>query len=112
MVRVQAGALVKKALLIIAVLFFFGIGLTVLTMVFASTAFVATYILIVQPNQIKGSSMEPTYPSDAYLLTEKVSYRSNDPARGDIIIFHHPVKENFNYIERIIGVGGDEIAIH
>ncbi|MBI4136880.1 signal peptidase I [Candidatus Roizmanbacteria bacterium] len=75
------------------------------------TAFVATYIFIVQPNQIKGHSMEPTYPPDAYVLNEKITYRTKDPKRGDIVIFKHPEREDVDLVSRIIGLPNETILI-
>lgn len=50
--------------------------------VFAVAIFLFVYLLILQPHKIKGQSMHPTFKDKEYLLTEKVSYRFNEPKRG------------------------------
>jgi signal peptidase I len=59
--------------------------------------------------------MEPTLQTGNYLLTEKISYRFTDPARGDIVVFRAPrvacAAADCDYIKRIIGVPGDTVQI-
>jgi len=64
-----------------------------------------------QPFVVEGSSMEPAYHSGEYLFIEKVSYRVNEPERGDVIVFKYPNNPSINYIKRIIGLPGETISI-
>lgn len=73
-------------------------------------AFVIKFFLI-QPFIVDGSSMQPNFESNEYLLAEKVSYYLSSPKRGDVIIFHPPGQSNVNYIKRIIGMPGEKITI-
>lgn len=79
--------------------------------VFAVAIFLFVYLLIVQPHKIKGTSMEPNFPSGEYLLTDKVSYRFREPKRGEIIVFIAPTSNSDEFIKRIIALPGETIMI-
>jgi len=78
---------------------------TVLVLAFVIKTF------LVQTFIIDGSSMEPSFHQDEYLLVDKLSYRFNQPNRGDIVILIPPDDRNKDYIKRIIGLPGDLIKI-
>lgn len=73
--------------------------------------FLFVYLLILQPHKIKGNSMEPNFHDGEYLLTDKLSYRFKEPARGDVIVFKPPVSQEDEYIKRIIALPGETISI-
>lgn len=79
--------------------------------VISASFFVVVYLFLVQPHQVKGSSMYPTFKDGEYLLTDKVTYKRRAPQYGDVIVFKAPINENFDFIKRVIGVPGDEIMI-
>ncbi|MBU1127323.1 signal peptidase I [Patescibacteria group bacterium] len=79
--------------------------------VMAMALFVVIYLFLFQPHQVKGKSMYPNFHDKDYLLTDKISYRMGEPARGDIIIFKAPKNEDFDYIKRILGLPGETIRI-
>ncbi len=79
--------------------------------VFAVSIFLFVYLLILQPHKINGSSMEPNYHDAEYLLTEKVTYDFNKPARGDVVVFKAPPDGHDEYIKRIIGIPSDTVMI-
>lgn len=79
--------------------------------VFAIAFFLFLYLLVFQPHKIKGSSMDPNFKDGEYLLTDKVTYRFNEPKRGDVIVFKAPGLEGEEFIKRIIGLPGEEISI-
>lgn len=81
------------------------------TIVVALSIFVVVYLFLVQPHEVKGSSMEPTFHNNEYILTDKISYRLADPQRGDIVIFKAPNNPEVDYIKRIIGSPGDTVKI-
>lgn len=68
-------------------------------------------LLIIQPFIVEGKSMTPTLHNNDYLLIDKISYRFNEPKRGEIIVFHYPKDPRFNYIKRIIALPGEKIKI-
>ena len=79
--------------------------------VFAVAIFLFLYLLVLQPHKIKGASMEPNFPNGEYLLTDKVKYRFNEPARGDVVVFKAPTGNGEEYIKRIIGLPGEKISV-
>lgn len=79
--------------------------------VFALMIFFVCYLLLFQPNQVKGQSMELTFHDKEYILTDKVSYRLGMPQRGDVVVFRSPKDSNVDYIKRIIALPGERIKI-
>jgi len=79
--------------------------------VFAISIFLFLYLLILQPHKIKGSSMEPNFQDAEYLLTDKISYRFNNPQRGDVIVFKAPPDFSDEFIKRIIALPGEKITL-
>ena len=43
--------------------------------------FVVLYLYIIQPHQVKGNSMYPTYKDKEYILTDKITYKFKSPMR-------------------------------
>ena len=81
------------------------------TIVVALSIFVVIYLFIVQPHEVKGSSMEPSFQNNEYIITDKVSYRFGIPERGDVVIFKAPVNPEVDYIKRIIGLPGESVMV-
>lgn len=79
--------------------------------VIALAMFVIMYLFLFQPHQVKGNSMYPNFHDAEYLLTDKISYRLNQPKRGEVIIFKAPKNEDYDYIKRIIGLSGETVKI-
>lgn len=73
--------------------------------------FFPTYIFIAQPHEIKGSSMNPNFVDNEYVITDKISFRFKEPERGDVIVFKLPINQDIDYINRIIGLPGESIKI-
>jgi len=59
---------------------------------------------LIQPFYVKGASMEPNFFDDEYLLIDEISYRFNDPQRGDIVVFRYPRDPKQFFIKRVIGL--------
>lgn len=67
---------------------------------------------IMQPFVVSGESMVPTFHDKDYLIIDELSYRFNDPKRGDVIVFHPPNEsKNIYYIKRIIGLPGETVTL-
>lgn len=81
------------------------------TIVFIGSLFIVTYLFIMQPNQVKGASMEPTFQSNDYIFTSKITYKFRKYERGDVVVFKSPKNPDIEYIKRIIGLPGDKIII-
>ena len=81
------------------------------TIVFVGSLFIVIYLFILQPNQVRGDSMLPSFVSGDYILTSKITYKLRTPQRGDIIVFKSPGNKDIDYIKRVIGLPGDTIRI-
>lgn len=68
-------------------------------------------MFIAQPFIVSGASMETTFSSNEYLIVDQVTYRFEEPERGDIIVFRYPKDPSKFFIKRIIGIPGDTIEI-
>lgn len=73
-------------------------------------AFLIRYFLV-QPFIVEGSSMEPNFLNQEYLLVNKVSYQIKEPRRGDVIVFRPVESPYLNYIKRVIGLPGETVEI-
>lgn len=80
--------------------------------------FVVTFV--VQAFQIPSASMERTLVVGDYLLVDKAHYAPaaalpllpyREVARGDIVVFHYPLKPEMYFVKRVVGVPGDRIRM-
>ncbi len=69
-------------------------------------------LFVAQPFVVKGASMEPTFDDGEYLIVDQLSYRFQDPARGDVIIMRYPKDPAVFFIKRIIGLPGETVTIN
>ncbi len=77
---------------------------------------------VVEPFKIPSGSMMPTLLVGDLILVNKFIYglrlpvlntRVTDgspPARGDVMVFRYPPKPSLDYIKRVVGLPGDEVA--
>ncbi len=82
------------------------------TFVIALAMFVLVYLFLFQPHQVKGNSMYDNFYDQEYLLTDKITYRLNEPQRGDVVVFKAPKQEEYDYIKRIVGLPGELVKIN
>jgi signal peptidase I len=68
-------------------------------------------IYIAQPFIVSGSSMDPTFANGEYLIVDELTYRLEDPKRGDVIIFRFPQDTSKFFIKRIIGLPGETVEV-
>lgn len=66
---------------------------------------------LVQPFFVKGASMEMNFHDGDYLLIDEITYRFDEPRRGDVIVFRYPDDPSQFYIKRIIGLPGETIEV-
>lgn len=79
--------------------------------VFSIAIFLFVYLLVLQPHKIKGDSMQPNFPDGEYLITDKLTYRFREPARGDVVVFEAPGGAGEEFIKRIIGLPGERVGL-
>ncbi|MEP6722033.1 MAG: signal peptidase I [Variovorax sp.] len=86
---------------------------------------VAVFLLrsfLFEPFKIPSGSMMPTLLTGDLILVNKFTYGlrlpvlntkitdGTPPARGDVMVFRYPPKPSMDYIKRVVGVPGDEVA--
>lgn len=79
---------------------------------------------VAEPFKIPSGSMLPTLEVGDFILVNKFAYGLRLPAghqqfldlgspeRGDVIVFRYPENPNIDYIKRVVGVPGDEVAYY
>ncbi len=68
-------------------------------------------LFIAQPFIVSGASMEPTFQNGQYLIVDEITYRLDNPQRGDVIIFRYPRDPSKFFIKRIIALPGETLKI-
>jgi len=75
-----------------------------------------------EPFKIPSGSMVPTLLVGDLILVNKFHYgvrlpvlnkkiiANHDPQRGDVMVFRYPVDPRVDYIKRVVGIPGDEVA--
>jgi signal peptidase I len=75
-----------------------------------------------EPFKIPSGSMVPTLLVGDLILVNKFDYgirlpvlnkkviANNDPQRGDVVVFRYPPDPRLDYIKRVVGLPGDEVA--
>ena len=81
------------------------------TVTFVGSIFIVVYLFIMQPNQVKGASMEPSFNSGDYIFTSKVTYKFRPLQRGDVVVFKSPRNPDIEYIKRVVGLPGDRVKV-
>jgi signal peptidase I len=66
---------------------------------------------LIQPFYVKGASMEPNFYDHEYLIIDEISYRFNEPKRGDIVVFRYPRNPQEYFIKRVVALPGEEVQI-
>ena len=47
-------------------------------------------LFIASPFIVSGASMEPAFDTGHYLIIDQITYRFEEPVRGDVIVFRYP----------------------
>ena len=100
-----------------------------LTLVEYSRSFfpVLLFVLVIrsfifEPFRIPSGSMMPTLVQGDFIFVKKYSYglrfpvteakflETGSPKRGDVVVFRLPSNPSINYIKRVVGLPGDEVA--
>ena len=76
----------------------------------ALIAFVLNTFIIAN-SEVPSGSMENTIMTGDRVIGSRLSYRFEDPQRGDIAIVRFPDNEKIYYVKRIIGLPGETVDI-
>ncbi len=68
-------------------------------------------LFVAQPFIVSGASMDPTFHNGQYLIVDELTYRLDDPQRGDVVIFRYPKDPTQFFIKRIIGLPGETVQV-
>lgn len=66
---------------------------------------------VAQPFIVNGASMDTTFAHGEYLIVDELSYRFQEPARGDVVVFKYPLEPKKYFIKRIIALPGETISV-
>jgi len=66
---------------------------------------------VIQPFEVNGDSMHPSFLNDDYLIVDEISFRFREPTRGEVVIFRFPRDRSQFFIKRIIGLPGETVNI-
>ena len=66
---------------------------------------------LIQPFYVKGASMEPNFFDHEYLIIDEISYRFNEPERGDIVVFRYPRDPSQFFIKRVVALPSETVEI-
>ncbi|MFP4617139.1 MAG: signal peptidase I, partial [Candidatus Paceibacterota bacterium] len=69
-------------------------------------------VFIAQPFIVNGASMDPTFEHGQYLIVDQISYRLEEPKRGDVIVFKYPNDQRQYFIKRVVALPGETIEIN
>lgn len=68
--------------------------------------------LVISPTVVVGESMEGSLHDGDYLIVNKLSYKMDKPAYGDVVILDaETVPGHDIYIKRVVGLPGDTIEV-
>lgn len=83
--------------------FLFVLQVTILTLIIIN--------FVGRVSVVHGSSMTPSLHNNNRVLVNLLTYKFNEPDRGEIIVFQCPIDPDRDYIKRIIGLPGETIEI-
>jgi signal peptidase I len=69
------------------------------------------YMFVIQPHEVTGSSMYPTFKDKELVLSYLLDVDMHNIKHGDVVVFHAPTEEDKLYIKRVIGLPGDRVAL-
>lgn len=77
------------------------------------TANISLYIRehVVQTFKIPSGTMMPTLLKGDLILADKVIYKKQEPARGDVVVFINPKNAEELIIKRLVGLPGETLEI-
>lgn len=66
---------------------------------------------LIQPFYVIGASMEPNFADYNYLIIDELTFRFQEPQRGEVVVLRNPQNRSEFFIKRVIGLPGDTVRI-
>ena len=88
-----------------------GLGEWVKVIIIALIIALPVRFFIAEPFIVQGASMDPTFSTGQFLIVDRLSYRFENPHRGDVVVFEYPMNPSVYYIKRIIGLPGETVEV-
>lgn len=60
---------------------------------------------------VEGSSMEPNFFTDEFVIVSRLAYIIGEPERGDVVVFHYDEDTNRDFIKRIVALPGEQVEM-
>ncbi|KKS17053.1 MAG: Signal peptidase I [candidate division WWE3 bacterium GW2011_GWB1_41_6] len=70
------------------------------------------YLFAGQPLRVTGDSMVPNFYDGEQIIAEKISIKTGEIERGDIVIFKHPTYLDRLVIKRVVGLPNEKISLN
>lgn len=80
------------------------------TLLLAGIMFLGIH-LVTARIRVDGESMLPSLRPGEFIVVNRLAYKFDDPARGDVIVFRFPRDPEQEFIKRVIGLPGDRVRI-
>lgn len=68
-------------------------------------------LYIAKPFIVSGTSMFPTFNTWHYLIIDQLTYKLDEPKRGDVVVFRFPQNPSRFFIKRVIGLPGETVRL-
>lgn len=73
--------------------------------------FVVLRFFVAEPHKVSGRSMVPNFQDGDYIITNKISARTGEFKRGEVVILQNPRNRDQVFIKRVIGLPGEHISL-
>lgn len=73
--------------------------------------FVVLRFFVAEPHKVSGRSMVPNFQDGDYIITNKISARTSEFKRGEVVILQNPRNTDQVFIKRVIGLPGERISL-
>lgn len=73
--------------------------------------FVVLRFFVAEPHKVSGRSMIPNFQDGDYLITNKISAKSGEFKRGEVVILQNPRNQDQIFIKRVIGLPEERIRL-
>lgn len=80
------------------------------TLLLAGIMFLGIH-LVTARIRVDGESMLPSLKPGEFIVVNRLAYKFENPARGDVIVFRFPRDLEQEFIKRVIGLPGDMLKI-